>query len=441
VKHIASIGGIVAGLLLAGTPRLAAQSPERDSLTLDRAIEMALRNAPSIRQAEGMVAASQAHTEQVGSLRYPHIEADASYRRVDPTISVQLPLDGELRTFSFFPNDNYEAAVTARQTLYDFGRTDALEDLARSGERTAGDRSEEIRSTIAYRTIAAFNGTLLTQRHLAVLDEQIAALEQNLRIAQQRLENGTATSYDVLTTQVRLTSVRNQRADVENDLRKAEAGLRRLLDLPSAAHLALQGTFEIADHAIEPDTLEAMALRQRPEVVSARDAVVTAELQQRAASTENRPTLSLSVSGGVKNGFPPELNDPKLNWAGGLNLNVPLFDGFHSRYAEEEAEAAMEAASAHLEDVEQGVRLDVETAMSDLQTSRQKQETADVQVEQARRALDLARTRYTNGVITNLELLNAQAALQEAEFYRVRLMYDYAMDYYELQHAVGSRPW
>lgn len=255
------------------------------------------------------------------------------------------------------------------------------------------------------------------------------------------MDKGTATSYDVLTTQVRLTTVRNQRADVENDLAKAAANLRRLIGLPSTTPIRLQGTFDVAELTNTPDSLEAAALRQRPEVVAARDAVTTAEMQRQVATTENRPTLSLAVSGGVKNGFPPELNDPKVNWAGGLSLNVPLFDGLHGRYAEEEAVASMEAAQAHLEDVEQDIRLDVTTALSDLETSRRKQATADIQVEQARQALDLARTRYTNGVITNLELLNAQAALQEAEFYRIRLMYDHAMSYYIVQHAIGARPW
>ena len=85
--------------------------------------------------------------------------------------------------------------------------------------------------------------------------------------------------------------------------------------------------------------------------------------------------------------------------------------------------------------------MEVEQSVADLQTSAQKITTADLQVEQARQALDLARVRYQNGVITSLELLNAQTTLQEAEFLRVQYQYNYSMSRIALQRALGERIW
>jgi outer membrane protein len=441
VKTIVYIGALATATLLAAATGLLAQAPPTDSLTLDRAIAIAIGASPAVRQAGSALEASQARTRQIHSAYYPQIEADATYRRADPTISVSLPFNGEVQEFSFFPNDNYEAALTAQQTLYDFGRARAQEDLARSGEQTARDNQEQIRTTIAFQTVQAFNTSLVMQRNLAVLDEQIAALEENLHLAEEKLKGGTATNYDVLSTQVRLTTVRNQRVDVEGSLRKQEATLRRLLGYAPSAPLRLKGSFELPLSPSIPDTLTAEALRQRSEIVLARDAATTARLQLDVARSSDSPLLSLNVTGGVKNGFPPDLNAPKLNWAGTLHLAVPIFNGFRTRAMEEEAQANLNAAEARQADLEGNIAMEVEQAVADVQTSAQKISTADLQVEQARQALALARVRYQNGVITSLELINAQTTLQEAEFQRLQYQYNYTMSRYALQKALGERIW
>ncbi|MDB5036129.1 MAG: outer rane efflux protein [Chlorobi bacterium] len=425
-------------LLLGAT---AAPAQGKDSLTIDDAIATALRNSHALRGAEQALAASQARTREVHSAYLPQVEADASYRRMDPTVSVQLPLDGALQTFSFVPNDNYEAAITAQQVIYDFGKTAAAEDLARAGEASALDNQDQVRAMIAYQTVQAFNTALLLQQHITVLDEQIAALGESLSLSQQKLKEGTVTEYDVLTTQVRLTTVENQRVDVSSNLRKQDAALRRLLGIAGTAPLALKGSFTRTATSPAVDSLTTIALQQRSELALARDAAGTAKLQMDVAGASDSPLLALSISGGVKNGYPPDLNAPKLNWVGGIRFALPIFNGFRTRAMEEEAQANFNAAQERVADLEQNVRMEVEQALADRESSAQRIATADIQVRQANAALALARTRYKFGVITSLELLNAQTLLQEAEFARLQSQYNYTMSQYSLERAMGQKIW
>ncbi|HVZ41221.1 MAG TPA: TolC family protein [Candidatus Kapabacteria bacterium] len=436
---LASLGA--ACMLLAPALPVTGQTPPADSLTLDRAVTMALEHSAAVRQAQQAIGAAKARTDAAHSALLPYVEVDASYRRVDPTITVDFPVNGTVQTFAFFPNNNYEAAVTAQQTLYDFGRTAAREDAAHAAEQSAVDAEEGARKAVGYQTVSSFNMVLLLERNIAVIDEQIAALEENLRLAQQRLEQGTATNFDLLSTQVRLTSVRNQRVDVEGNLVKWRASLRRLVGAPLSAPMAVKGGFTTDGSAPDEETLVAAALKARPEYVAAKDAENTARLQVEAARRSDGPALTLSVSGGVKNGFPPDLNAPKLNWAGGVRFSLPLFDGNRTRAAEQEAQANLAGATAAAEEVEGTITMEVQQAAADLQTSSRRLATVDMQVQQAGDALALARTRYTNGVITNLELLNAQAALQEAEFLRVQYQYSVAMSRLALARATGARVW
>ena len=80
-------------------------------------------------------------------------------------------------------------------------------------------------------------------------------------------------------------------------------------------------------------------------------------------------------------------------------------------------------------------------ALANLRASRNKLATADLQVEQADTALSLANTRYRAGVITNLEVLDAQTALAQARLFRVRTQYAFVRSRYELERAIGAKPW
>ena len=80
----------------------------------------------------------------------------------------------------------------------------------------------------------------------------------------------------------------------------------------------------------------------------------------------------------------------------------------------------------------------VEQAASDLRALLDRLASVQQQVEQARTAAELARTRYEAGTITNLELLEAETALQEARLERTEVRYQVVMGRYALQRATGT---
>lgn len=437
------LGIALAALLVAGPAAgtLLAQTTPEDSLTVERAVAIALERSPAVRGAREAISAAEARTGQVKSNYYPQVEADAAFRRIDPTISVDFPIDGKLQTFSFAPNNNYEAAVSLHQTLYDFGRSAAQMDVARFAEQSAADNVDLVRSSIAYQVIGTYYSLLLLDRSLSVQDEQIAALRASLEVSRKRESEGSATSFDVLSTQVRLTTLENGRTDIVRDVTKQEAQMRRLLGLAPNAPIRLKGEFNPVQRSEAAADLVALALKNRAELVNARDAVHAAELQMAVARTGETPTIGLTLSGGVKNGFPPDLEKLYPNWVGGVQVAVPIFNGFRSRYKEEEAEANLRAAQDRLADLEAGVGSEVTQAAADLEATYGKIAAAGTQIEQAREALRLAQLRYANGAITSTELLNAQAVVQETELLRIQALYGNIVSRYALDRATGIRPY
>jgi outer membrane protein TolC len=104
----------------------------------------------------------------------------------------------------------------------------------------------------------------------------------------------------------------------------------------------------------------------------------------------------------------------------------------------EEAEAQVQAAEARLTDVRRQVSTRVEQAASDLRALLDRLASTQLRVEQARSAAELARTRYEAGTITNLELLEAETALQEARLERTEVRYQVVLGRYALQRAAGT---
>lgn len=408
----------------------------QESLTVEQAVQSALETHPAIKEAR---AAKRAGQERIGAARsglYPQISTEAAYTRVGPVPELTIPSMG---SFKFMPENNYDIHVAARYSLFDFGRTDAAVALMRSRAESAQDAVELTKTTLAVRTIQTFYTILYLQKSLQVQDEQIAALNAHLEINKKRVAAGTATDFDVLTTQVRVATAQNQRIDIKNALEKQKSVFRNLLSLPEGAPVLLNGDFSALPALTSADSLFQHARRRRVELRLALNDVRTAELQYRLSSIGNRPTLLANASFGFKNGYIPDLDKLKENWAAGLRAEVPIFDGGRVAHQKSGAEAALQAEKAHVKDVEQRIRAEIEQAVEDVTSARSRIDNCTIQVQQANEAVTLAKSRYEAGTITNLDLLDVETARSGARLTRIQALYRYTISRIELDRVAGKK--
>ncbi len=419
----------------------AGDGPPAGPLSLDPAIDAVLAHYPSLDAARAEVDAASARAMQSNASRLPQVSGQAGYAydSLRPYVSFSFPGSPPMAIYQSITN-SYAATVTARQLLTDFGQTDSIVAMARSGKITAQDALEEARHQLGYETIQSFYGVILLRSSAAVAREEIEALEEALRISEKKFGAGTATKFDVLTTQVRLANARNHLTDTLASLEKQENGLRQLLCWPVGTPLELSGDFDAEAPAIPETEAIAQGLVNRPEMKEALDSEKTAHLKLAAARDSNRPTLDAQVTGGVQDGFVPSLYDNKGYVTAGLNLHVPIFTGRRITGDRLEADADVRSAEARTRELSDTITTDVADAYSDLNAARARLGSADTLVAQAREALDLAQTRYANGVITNFELLDAQSSLRSAELGRLQARYDCVLARQAVARAAGVAP-
>ena len=410
------------------------QQSVKDTINLQQAITLALTNQPLLKQAIEDVNASEAKIKEQNSFYYPRVNGELSYTRIGPVPTIQLGGTG----FTLAPNNNYDAHISASQLVYDFGKRSALMDLVKSYKLSSEDKLKLIKNNLSFQTVKVFYTILFTEKSIDVKNEQINTLKKHIELTNKRVQSGSATDFDVLTTEVRVASAENQKIDLENNLNKQKIYLKSLLGWPSDKELNLSGNFNIDTTLFNNDSLIEEAFQKRPEMKLAEDAENSAVVSKQVASLINLPTLNIIASYGFKNGYEPNLDVLRGNWAAGINASIPIFNGNLREAKVEEAEANLKSSSAKILDLERQIRSQVELAAADLNASKSKIQTSELQLKQARDAVSRAEVRYRDGVITNLDLIDAETSLSEAELLRLRVTYENVLNTYSLMEAVGS---
>ena len=421
------------GLWLALTGFARADKPE--GLSIRETVQKVIAQNLTLKEAEDAVAVIKARVDQLKSGLLPNVRGDASYSRIGPVEELTFP---EFGTFQLFPANNYDIHAGVRQLLYDGKRTKESIALAESQVESAADRWELLKRDLAFQTVQLCDSILFLRESLRVQSDHVKALSDHLDIARKKVAAGTATELEVLNTQVRVVAAQNQVVDLQNMIEKQTLGLQRLMKFEDQAPLELSGEFRYQPMPIDADELVRVALRQRPETRSLQNLLKSANIEVRLAGLTHLPVVSANVLFGGKNGYIPNLNTVKLNFVAAVSASVSVFDGHLGRAQKAQATANLKTIEDRNQDLEEMIKTEVRQAISDVRASDQKLKAVEVNIEQAKKAMAYAQARYEAGTITNLDLLDTEDALTEAEFAKLRALYQFVLSKLTLQRGIGN---
>ena len=411
--------------------RLCAAEP----ISIGKALELVYANNPVIKQAADSVTASKARLGGKRSGYYPTINVDGTYAHLDPDPYVPFPGFG---TIQFFPENNYDAHASLRQILWDSGKTWSAAGAAKYSYAAAQKNFELVRTNLGYQTIQVFYSVLLLKESVLVQQQQIDSLKEALDLTMKKVESGSATGFDGLTTKVKLAEAESQKIDIDNMLRKQTISLARLMGISPVDSFEINGDFSDETDGVDENALIAAAQQGRLELKIALDGEMAAKEQLSSARADNYPTAVAELSYGFKNGYLPDLNEVIENRVVGARFDLPIFNGLKTLNLVKESKANYEAARAHSKEIADMVDAEVRQAASDVRASIDKIHASDLHVQLAEEALKQAKVRYEAGVITNLDLLNAETALAQADLARLQALYNYTLSRVALNRAIGA---
>jgi outer membrane protein len=190
---------------------------------------------------------------------------------------------------------------------------------------------------------------------------------------------------------------------------------------------------------ISGDSLLSFAYDNRDEMAINREKSVLAGLKYNLIKTLDKPVINFVATGGAKNGYLPDLYQIKANYAVGVGISIPIFDGMKTRYNLLQAKSAINSLNFENEGTKRNIVSEIREAKEYVISAMQKEQQFKLQLEQAQKAYSLAETSFRSGTITNLELLDANTAVSESRLMLLKARIDYAASIYRLKTAMGER--
>jgi len=393
----------------------------RVSLSLKEAEALALRNNPQISVARLTALAAQQVTREVRSNLWP--TATANLTGVDSQANSRITAGGLNNPIIY---RRAAAGVAVSQLITDFGRTTNLAASADYAAKAENQNALATKEEILLAVDQAFYGALQARAVLTVAQQTVTARQAVSDQVEALFKSKLKSQLDFSFASVNLAQAKLLLLDAQNNQSAALASLSAVLGYASLQDFQLvEDTTAIAAPSGNLDELISQALSLRPEMLALNFQYQSAQKFQTAERDLFFPIIQAV---GVVGDTP--VRDPVLyNWYGavGVNVGIPLFNGFLYSARAREAHLKTQAAQDRLLDLRNRISRDVRTSWLNATAAYEKVGVTQQLLDQANLALDLSQTRYKMGLSSIVELSQAQLQQTQAQIGNAQAAYDYQL--------------
>ena len=398
------------------------------AITVDEAVEIALRRNPTLLQAYSSIEMAEhnrlsAFGSLLPSLNMSFGYSNSSTGRLDPLG------EGIVAT-------SYSTQLSANYNL--FNGWSRFTDLkgARLGVVEQNARYRETEFRVTQQVKQTYAATVAARELVAVEERRVQRAADQLEFVRQQLELGRATRSDSLRSQVDLNNARLALLNAENTARTTTFRLTEVVG--SETLVGPTAEAELAATAIPytRDELFAMADVTAPALQAASAAVEAAEAVVSSARSSYLPSISVGGGWGWSNQqFPPS----NRSWSLSVRGSYPLFNGFQRETQVFRARAQADQARQSERAAQLNLSAALDEAFATAQSALAGVDLAMQNVELSEESLRVVQERYRLGLATILDLQDAQITLTQAEVDLVNRRFDYEVGLASIEALLGRR--
>ena len=396
---------------------------------LKNLLNQSLTYFPKVKEVQETVQMAEAKLALTQLNKYPDLTLDASYAYMQPKIEVPF---GD-KTFQFAPEHNVSGALNGSYTLFDFGRLAANIEKAKLEVQTSKHVAEQLKHSLFFQISQLYYQIIYAKKAIDIQNEVVALLTENKIVVEAQLKNGNAIQLDLLTIQSKIDNENNRKIDLETNLKK----LFNLLNYATGVNKIQEGQLSIALKNYSFDEALQIAIQKNPSLAIAKEKVNLSKAEVAIAKLYKQPLIGLKASVGSRNGYLPQINDPRFNYNAGIGFSMPLFNGGKIKQQikiQERAVALNETVvTAQLHDFEK----DIQSALIDINSNERRIKNAASQIEQAALAQKLSVSKLKNGTTTPIELTSTNADYQRALLNQLQYEYQLCNAQLELVKLMG----
>jgi outer membrane protein len=422
------------------SPQAAPAAPDnpggQTTLTRTQAEQTALKNNPRVSVSQLLALAQDQVVREARSAELPTANGAITAEKAEDASRISA---GTLTASRLFTHAGAGGNFT--QLITDFGRTHNLILTQKLQEQAAKANTLATREEIVLAADQAFYDALTAQAVLQVAKQTVNARQATQTQVDQLTRNNLRSTLDLSFANVNLSQSKLLQLDAQNNADATMAALDAVLGLDHEI------TYQLVDDSTQnnpPPTdfnpLIQTALAQRPDLQSLTLGQQSAQKFARAQWDQLLPAITASGTVGT---VPIRVDQYYIsNWWGGIgvNMNIPLFNGFLYSSEAKEARYRAQADAERTRDLRDQIVRDVRRAWLQANTAYQRIGVTAELLKQANMTLQLAQTRYQLGLSSIVELSQAQLQQTSAAIDNTNAQYEYRLALAALNYQVGNTP-
>jgi outer membrane protein TolC len=416
----------VFAVALSGARPSSAQDVPRVSLTLAEAQSQALATSHRIAEAQARETVAQAVVGQRAVADRPLLSAQAGDMRTNHVIEFALPIPdspGRLIVYPDAPN-NYRTRLDLQWPIFNGGRTDALERAARAEAAATAADTDVARAELRLEVARSYWAVVTARAAVEVLERGVARARANVADVRARLTAGLVPPNELASAEAQESRQRMLLIDANTQRDITAANLGRLVfDDPSRA-IDPVSSLDPGPPSL-PNLADAVSTaRESRRERAAFERRIDAIGEQRTAAAAGRLPV-VAFGGGVDEANPnprifPREEAWRMSWDAGVSVTVPIWDGGRVSRDVAVVESQAQVARQRLAEFDSMLAVEVRQRLLEVESGRAAIAAAEDGVRAATEAQRVVGERSRAGVIAQIEVLDAEVALLQAELDRTR---------------------
>ncbi len=387
--------------------------------TLSDCVENAIKYNPAIQASIFNEDVYKSRIGQAWANFFPEISAGINLARSGNKYIGGGPYGGSM---SQYVTMGYIPTVSADMMLFDFGKTKASADSAKSSYEASKEDTKENINTIIYKIKSTYFNILFAQAQVKVYEDTVADYELQLSQAWGFYKYGTKPKVDVVTAEYNLGKAKLNLVKAKNVLEVARVQLSQIMGMPEYTNYELSDQLTLNLFDITEENAINTAFEVRPELISAKKSAEAAKYGMRAVRRGIAPDLN--IFGSYGNGIGNEYN--LQSGQVGVELQYTNLNLLRLKKQYDEANALYKQVLAQYDDVKHSVYFNVKKNYLELETDREAIVIAKLALDQAKEQYRQVTGRYKAGVGNAIELKDGENTYLNArlDFYNAMLNYN-----------------
>ncbi len=420
------------------------------TFTLEECLNYAFENSDSIKNAILDQKIAKARVGETRSAGLPQIEGNASLSK-SYLMPVQLiPAEffdpsaapGTFAPVQFSPSYMGNASVQWDQLIFDGSYFVGLQ-AASTYQELSSKAAIKTKIDVAESVTKAYYAALVAQERIALAEENYRRLDTLLRETRIMHENGFAERIEVSRVTVEFNNAKVERKKAERAIQLSFALLKFQMNMPLEQSLMLGESLSQIEVSFNDALINEFEYRDRIEYSQLETNKALAELELKNIQVQYLPKLNAYINIGATMGAneSSQLFDFKNAWfengAFGASLTLPIFDGLNKSYRIQQSKLAIQRTNNSFNTLRSSIDLSIIQSRIKLQDNMEALEASRENMVLAREVYEVSRIKYQEGVGSNIEVIDAEIAHQQAETNYYNALYDALAAKVELKKALG----